>query len=181
MAINKVLYGSEVLIDISDSTVDESTLRLGVVAYKKNGDRIVGSYVPEISGGSNTEYEYKTVSGTNANALRITGLTKEPSSVYISIANQLNASASYVVTSALVSPQTKKAVTSRQQNNKQWGVSYVSTPSMTYSNGILTVSSGNDSYLFGNVSYGVILVYDSVSDGAMGGTIDSARIDAIYA
>lgn len=43
MAVNKVIYGSAVLIDISDSTVLPETLAEGVVAYNAKGERIVGT------------------------------------------------------------------------------------------------------------------------------------------
>lgn len=47
MAINVVKYGDEVLIDISDSTVTEDNLQNGAVAYKADGTRIVGKYIPD--------------------------------------------------------------------------------------------------------------------------------------
>lgn len=43
MAVNKVKYGDEVIIDISDSTVTEDTLAEGVTAYAANGEKITGS------------------------------------------------------------------------------------------------------------------------------------------
>lgn len=43
MAINKVVYGGETLIDISDSTVTPETLAKGVTAYDKSGKVIVGT------------------------------------------------------------------------------------------------------------------------------------------
>jgi hypothetical protein len=44
MAVNKVVYGTTVLIDISDSTVTPETLAEGVVAYNAKGERIVGTH-----------------------------------------------------------------------------------------------------------------------------------------
>lgn len=44
MAVNKVVYGITVLIDISDSTVTPETLTKGVVAYNAKGERIVGTH-----------------------------------------------------------------------------------------------------------------------------------------
>ena len=43
MAVNKVVYGTTVIIDISDSTVTPETLAEGVVAYNAKGERIVGT------------------------------------------------------------------------------------------------------------------------------------------
>lgn len=42
MAINKVIYQDDVLMDVTDSTVTPMTLGEGVVAYMANGERIVG-------------------------------------------------------------------------------------------------------------------------------------------
>lgn len=43
MAVNKVVYGTTVLIDISDSTVTPETLAEGVIAYNAAGEMIVGT------------------------------------------------------------------------------------------------------------------------------------------
>ena len=42
MAINRVVFGTTVLIDISDSTVTQDMLPAGVIAYDKSGKRLVG-------------------------------------------------------------------------------------------------------------------------------------------
>lgn len=44
MGVNKVVYGTTVLIDITDSTVTPETLAEGVVAYNAKGERIVGTH-----------------------------------------------------------------------------------------------------------------------------------------
>ena len=51
MGVNKVQYGSQVLLDISDATVTPAQLLNGAVAYNAAGERIVGTldmnlYVP---------------------------------------------------------------------------------------------------------------------------------------
>lgn len=51
MGVNKVQYGSQVLLDISDATVTPDTLLTGESAYNAAGERIVGTldmnlYVP---------------------------------------------------------------------------------------------------------------------------------------
>lgn len=43
MAVNKVIYGNNTIIDITDSTVTPDTLMSGVVAYNASGERIVGT------------------------------------------------------------------------------------------------------------------------------------------
>ena len=42
MGVNKVIYGNDTLIDISNSTVTVDTLAEGEVAYGANGERLVG-------------------------------------------------------------------------------------------------------------------------------------------
>lgn len=54
MAVNKVVYGTTVLIDISDSTVTPETLAEGVVAYNAKGERIVGTHKCSGSSGNNS-------------------------------------------------------------------------------------------------------------------------------
>lgn len=51
MGVNKVQYGSQVLLDISDATVTPAQLVKGAIAYNAAGERIVGTldmsfYVP---------------------------------------------------------------------------------------------------------------------------------------
>lgn len=43
MGVNKVIYGDETIIDISDSTVTPDTLADGVTAYDASGERITGT------------------------------------------------------------------------------------------------------------------------------------------
>lgn len=43
MAVNKVIYGNKVIIDISSSTVTPETLAAGVIAFNAKGERIVGT------------------------------------------------------------------------------------------------------------------------------------------
>ena len=42
--VNKVVYGTTTLIDITDSTVTPATLMLGTVAYGADGARLVGEH-----------------------------------------------------------------------------------------------------------------------------------------
>lgn len=43
MSINKVIYNGKTLIDISDSTVTSDTLDEGLIAYSRDGKRVVGT------------------------------------------------------------------------------------------------------------------------------------------
>ena len=45
MAISKVIYGGDTLIDITDSTIESSNMLDGTVGYSSAGERTVGTYV----------------------------------------------------------------------------------------------------------------------------------------
>lgn len=73
MAVNKVIYGNQTLIDISGSTVTSGDLRDGVVAYSKAGTRIVGSLSANVTV-TNFSGSVSKISGTaNDYLLTITG------------------------------------------------------------------------------------------------------------
>jgi len=55
MAINKVIYGNETLIDITDTTATDSTVLEGTVFYNAAGVRTVGSALAGISDVQNEE------------------------------------------------------------------------------------------------------------------------------
>lgn len=57
MGVNKVVYGGETVIDITDSTVTEDTLAEGAVAYGANGERITGTMTAG-GGGHSVGFEY---------------------------------------------------------------------------------------------------------------------------
>lgn len=46
MAINKVVYGDETLLDLTNDTVTPETLEEGVTAHAANGEIIVGVAIP---------------------------------------------------------------------------------------------------------------------------------------
>jgi len=46
MAINKVVYGASVLVDLTADTVSPDTLLSGTTAHSASGDAITGSFVP---------------------------------------------------------------------------------------------------------------------------------------
>ena len=49
MAINKVVYGTTVLVDLTADTVTAATLQQGYSAHAKNGEQVVGTLVPGIT------------------------------------------------------------------------------------------------------------------------------------
>lgn len=53
MALNKLVINGEVKFDISDSTVEETNLLKGIIAYNHLGERIVGT----ATGGGSTPFD----------------------------------------------------------------------------------------------------------------------------
>ena len=58
MGVNSVKFGSKTIIDISDSTVTPETLGVGVTAYDKSGEKIIGTLCAE------TGLNFEIVGGT---------------------------------------------------------------------------------------------------------------------
>lgn len=75
MANNKVVFGNNTIMDISDSTVTPENLDEGVVAYDKSGQRITGTRsttCPVIVG---VEPQYKQATVRDENAKKSLGFT----------------------------------------------------------------------------------------------------------
>lgn len=67
MAVNKVIYGSDTIIDITDSTVDVEHLIQGYTAYDKSGTKITGTIVlPSGSTNITTNGTYNVTSYASA-------------------------------------------------------------------------------------------------------------------
>lgn len=64
MAISKVIYGGDTLIDITDSTIESSNMLDGTVGYNSAGVRTVGSYV-------DSDEKVKQTPDTSNNDLRV--------------------------------------------------------------------------------------------------------------
>lgn len=91
MGINKVVFGNDTLIDISDSTITAADLRSGVVAYNAAGERIVGT--ADMQGGDRVYYAVcNTASATQIKEVTINGITSlyEGLSLRIKFANYQN-------------------------------------------------------------------------------------------
>lgn len=61
MAVSKVVFGNETLIDITDSTVTAADLRDGKTAYDKSGAKITGNA------------NYSIILSGNATASKVSG------------------------------------------------------------------------------------------------------------
>ena len=68
MAISKVVYGNDTLIDITDSTVDASNMLNGTVGYSSAGDRVVGNVtIPTVNNSTVTIQK----NGTNVDSFTL--------------------------------------------------------------------------------------------------------------
>lgn len=90
MAINKVIYGNNTLIDITDTTATESDVAMGVVFYKADGTRGVGtmaggtSFVGMVVQGTNltTEADVKAIYGANTSWTLISSVALASENVF---------------------------------------------------------------------------------------------------
>lgn len=46
MAINKVIFGNQILVDLTNDTITPEDLRSGIIAHDKSGALITGSMIP---------------------------------------------------------------------------------------------------------------------------------------
>ena len=60
MSINKVLYGTNVLVDLTTDTVTSDTLLKGYTAHDKSGNQITGT-LEQSSGSSKNVQFYKGI------------------------------------------------------------------------------------------------------------------------
>lgn len=110
MGVNKVVYGTTTIIDISDSTVAANKMLKGIVAYGANGDKVTGNIETKTS--SNLSASGKTVTvpaGYYAsNATKdVSTVTRATPSISVSSAGVITASATQ--TAGYVSAGTESA------------------------------------------------------------------------
>lgn len=159
MAVNRVDYGGNTLIDLSADTVTADALLSGFTAHGADGELITGT-----ADGVHVASTTKAPS-SNATSIAFTGLAAQPKAFMLIATTQISLSSTYYVT----------AVTSNGTNNYGTYVrkgsgggssayNYVSSSyfSWTYENGTLTVktqSSTYGGYFKSSVTYRLIYVY----------------------
>ena len=70
MAINKVVYGSQTLIDLTADTVTPELLALGVTAHDKAGEPITGTSTKDVDSTDATASEAEILSGKTRATMR---------------------------------------------------------------------------------------------------------------
>lgn len=79
MAVNKVTYGGETLIDLTGDTVTADTLAEGVTAHDASGAEIVGTMVQQ----SGVQMATGTFTGNGGTSYTVSGLNFKPTTVYV--------------------------------------------------------------------------------------------------
>lgn len=90
MAVNKVIFGNEVKMDISDSTVDAEHLLSGKTAYDKSGEKITGTCTYDSDTTDATAAAGEILNGRTAyvNKNKITGEMPNRGAVDLSISTK---------------------------------------------------------------------------------------------
>ncbi len=75
MSVSKVIYGNEVLIDLTSDTVTSSDLALGVTAHNSSGEKITGTSTKDSDTTDATAKVAEILSGRTAyvNGVKLTG------------------------------------------------------------------------------------------------------------
>lgn len=125
MGVNKVVYGTTTIIDISDSTVAANKMLKGTVAYGANGDKVTGNI------------ETKTSSNLSASGKTVT----VPAGYYASNATKDVSTVTRATTSISTTADTTNAKLTLSASNNQ-GTGYVTGSNQTASKVITLTASG---------------------------------------
>ena len=75
--VSKVIYGNRTLIDLTEDTVDASTLLSGVSAHNKSGEIITGTYVAPITYATGSQASVR-IAGGETTTITLTTVTFTP-------------------------------------------------------------------------------------------------------
>lgn len=138
MAVNKVVYGDNTLIDLTSDTVDASHLAKDYTAHDKAGNTIIGMLE------SGCTVKGMVAYGDGTSSLTFTGLSAKPKMLIVQLSQQLQNSTTTAVLNVCVNGDSTYGIYSYQQSNKNaWGQVYQSARYFhwEYSDGTLTVST----------------------------------------
>lgn len=74
MSINKVLYGTNVLVDLTTDTVTSDTLLKGYTAHDKSGNQITGTLEQSLGSSKNVQF-YKGIGYARSTSYKVTDVT----------------------------------------------------------------------------------------------------------
>lgn len=159
MAVNRVDYGGNTLIDLSADTVTADALLSGFTAHGADGELITGT-----ADGVHVASATKAPS-SNATSIAFTGLAAQPKAFMLIATTQISLSSTYYVTAVTSNgTNTYGTYVRKGSGGGSSAYNYVSSSyfSWTYENGTLTVktqSSTYGGYFKSSVTYRLIYVY----------------------
>lgn len=157
MAVNKVVYGTTVLVDLTPDTVDASHLAQGYTAHDKSGNSITGTMTSGLQSGVTT----KNIT-SQATSIAFTGLPAQPKSFSVIATTRITASSTRYVVSIMNDGSSTNGTYTYKSGNTTY--IYVSSSyfSSSYSNGTLTLktsSTTNGGYFAANITYRLVYYY----------------------
>ena len=165
MAINKVVFGTTTLMDITDTTAVAADVAQGKYFYNAAGVKTLGTN----SGGGGTGLMVATATATPASAgasISFTGLAGEPTSfVVVSSADLATGAAPYKAAAVVFDGDALHGAEITNTNNAQ--VTATTDFTKSYSNGTLTIT-GSGTYFQAN-EYTLVYTYG-------GGAIDTKDV-----
>lgn len=159
MAVNRVDYGGNTLIDLTADTVTAEALLVGFTAHGADGEPITGT-----ADGVHVASMTKAPS-SNSTSIAFTGLPAEPKAFMVIATTQITLATTYYVTAVMSNGSSTYGTYVRKgSGGGSSAYNYVSSSyfSWTYSNGTLTVktqSSTAGGYFKSSVTYRLIYVY----------------------
>lgn len=168
MAINKVMYGSQTLIDLTNLSVSADKVAKGVTAIDKAGNLIVGTLENTNKTTSKAVVETLTVTpSSNVTSISFNGLKEQPKSFMVMLQTQLTNTTTRYVTGVMSNGNQTYGTYAYQSSTRSSGYTYVSSSyfTWTYENGNLTIktnSSTNGGYFKSGSSYVLIYSYEEI-------------------
>lgn len=160
MGVNRVDYGGDTLIDLTQDTVTAASLLAGFTAHGADGEAITGT---ASASGAHIAETTKSLT-SNATSIAFTGLSAQPKAFMLIATTQITVSSTYYVSSVMSNGTDTYGAYVRKGSGSSSAYQYVSSSyfSWTYSNGTLTVktqSSTYGGYFKSSVTYRLIYIY----------------------
>lgn len=158
MAVNKVVYGTTTLVDLTDTTATADKILSGYGAYGADGNWMSGT----ATGGSATVATATTSPSSNSTSISFS-VSGEPlmfAVQFVQNNSYMSASSTRYITSIMCDGDTVYSTSFYRSGNSGREYNY-STGSFSYSSGTLTVSVASSSvgYFRDGYTYRLIYVY----------------------
>jgi len=159
MGVNRVDYGGDTLIDLTEDTVTAETLLSGYTAHGADGELVTGT--AEAGGGIKVTTKSLT---SNATSIAFTGLPAQPKAFMLIATTQITLATTYYVTAVSFGGATTYGTYVRKGSGSSSAYHYASSSyfSWTYEDGTLTIrtqSSTYGGYFKSSVTYRLTYLY----------------------